>query len=170
MRSKRSNASTSTEEGALESLLGSLEAPVEGSVNLNMRRPTWDPLMSSPRRVPRSSVPELGEESPIPALPARKPNVNVNPNVESVRAFPSTSTAVVGVGKPSPGSQSNSSGLSTSEIFSHDQYYQAVVGYIGSVELPAIEERKRLQALTACVRRMRVERRVSYYYCCYYYY
>lgn len=38
--------------------------------------------------------------------------------------------------------------------------YQVIVYYIGSVELPEIEERKRLQALSACVRRLRVEKKV----------
>jgi hypothetical protein len=56
---------------------------------------------------------------------------------------------------PSPRSISSSIGLETSSSM-----YQAVVGYVGSVELPEIEERKRLQALTACVRRLRMDRRV----------
>lgn len=42
-----------------------------------------------------------------------------------------------------------------------DTNYQAVVGYIGSVEIPEVHEKKRLQAISACVRKLRLEKRVK---------
>jgi len=157
--------------------------------------PSWDPLISSRKN---QLVPcPLGDESPIPAIPARAPKLT-NPNVEIVRVFSnldnqSDTSSRSNFSGPSVPSMEYKSGVcdhfnthsssgSSSRTHDHEttkacnpspisnsslrheispSMYQAVVGYVGSVELPEIEERKRLQALTACVRRLRMDRRVS---------
>lgn len=174
-------------------------------------RASWDPLMPTPRRVPRP--PYLSDkESPIPAIPPRSKNVpsssyqkSINPNVEMIRVFGhpespsgsscSGSSKMVPIAKLvpppqfSPASTSNDrfnthsssgsssrrenlnvrknsnpslrpQGSSQSEVL--EPNYQAVVGYIGSVEIPEVPEKKRLQAISACVRKLRMEKRVSF--------
>ncbi|CAG7824383.1 unnamed protein product [Allacma fusca] len=170
------------------------------------RRSSWDPLMPTPRRLPRPPLP-FEDDEPVLVAPVRKPpevshshGTVGNPHVEIVRVFahldnrngsvgssgsskgvppmdyPSTSNAsdrfntqsssgssartnnLVSLRKESPSARSISSlGADCAEPSSK---YQAVVGYIGSVELPEIEEKKRLQTLSVCVRRLRMEKRV----------
>lgn len=185
------------------------------------RRASWDPLMPTPRRVPKPPF-LCDDESPIPAIPPRMPctssganygKTNVNPNVEIVRVFgdlgspsgtsscsssnklvPLTKSKVVPPPQFSPVSTStnnerfNSHSSSESARSRWDTngnmrklsvnphslphtlsegdvgapaIYQAVVGYIGSVEIPEVHEKKRLQAISACVRKLRIEKRVS---------
>lgn len=194
-----------------ESLHRSLSPPA--------RRASWDPLMPTPRRVPRPPY-LCNDESPIPAIPPRSQNVpstsssssyagkTVNPNVEIIRVFghlespsggsscSSSSKLVVAAGTKivpppqfSPATTSNdrfnthsSSGSSSrrdtnvnmkklnSQVARatnpdkgevSEANYQAVVGYIGSVEIPEVPEKKRLQAISACVKKLRLEKRVS---------
>lgn len=174
------------------------------------RRSSWDPLMPTPRRVPRPFN-LCDEESPIPAIPPRSQNApssssssyqkTINPNVEIIRVFghlesPTGSscsssskvtsmTKVVPMPQFSPASTNNdrfnthsSSGSSSrrenlnvrknsnqnlrpQKTETPDTNYQAVVGYIGSVEIPEVHEKKRLQAISACVRKLRLEKRVK---------
>lgn len=189
------------------------------------RRASWDPLMPTPRRVPRPPLPVKDDENDnddnddhhlVPGPSLRKPQEMTsshshatvkNSHVEINRVFahfdgknrggsvgssgssshkkvspmdyPSvTSTSdrfntqsssgssvrthnLVGLSKASPSARSNNSSVDSTTGTSMMSMYQAVVGYIGSVDLPEIEETQRLRALSACVRRLRMEKRVS---------
>lgn len=140
---------THSEGGSSEEPLPPLMLRRQGSstpppYTAEMRRPTWDSVMNSPKSVP-IPMPELGEESPIPELPTRNRKL-ANPNVESVRVFPNLEEVrhvahhsdnssmegnrkTVTIGNPSPSSNASSSiPDSFSQVFLYIELWLDMLG------------------------------------------
>lgn len=119
-------------------VFGHLESPTGSSCSSSSKLTSMTKLVPAPQFSPASTSNDRFNTHSSSGSSSRRENLNTRKN-----------------SNPAP-RQQKSIQSETAEA-----NYQAVVGYIGSVEIPEVPEKKRLQAISACVKKLRLEKRVS---------